>query len=193
MDRSDLELLDELRVIALNGLEYADDSYDEERYDRILELVSDRYGELADLPTAEVRDRFESRLGHVTPNVGARAVVADDEGRVLLMKRADDGAWGLPGGYAEPGETPAETAVREAREETGLTVRPDDLVTFAYRAPDAGNPHGFVGAVYRCSVTGGSRELSHEGDALRYWDVDEVPEWHADDERVTRDAVASGR
>ena len=43
-------------------------------------------------------------------------------GEVLLIRRADDGRWAMPGGWVEPGETPAEAAVRETAEETGLTV-----------------------------------------------------------------------
>lgn len=49
-----MALLDELRIIAENGLEYADDPYDEERYDRILELVERYYGRTFDLPDDRV-------------------------------------------------------------------------------------------------------------------------------------------
>lgn len=188
MSKSVLPLLDELRIIAQNGLAYADNPYDEERYDRVLELVSEYYADAADLAVPEVRSRFADRVGHVTPNVGSRAAIVDD-GRILLMKRADVGAWSLPGGYADPGEAPWETAVREAKEETGLDVEPTDLVTFLYRQPDAHNPHGFVGAVYRCRVTGGELEESHESDGLRYLHVDEVDEWYKDTERVARQAL----
>ena len=47
----------------------------------------------------------------------------DGEGRVLLLRRADDGTWGLPGGGVEPGETWSDAARRECREETGWSVR----------------------------------------------------------------------
>src|SRR5881409_1042807 len=49
--------------------------------------------------------------------------VFDAEGRVLLIRRADEGLWGLPKGTVERGETLEETALREVREETGLDVR----------------------------------------------------------------------
>ncbi|GIF22221.1 8-oxo-dGTP diphosphatase [Actinoplanes tereljensis] len=51
---------------------------------------------------------------------GAAAVVRDDEGRVLLMRRGDDGRWGLPAGMIEPGEQPSDAALREVLEETGI-------------------------------------------------------------------------
>ena len=42
-------------------------------------------------------------------------------GRVALIKRADNGRWALPGGYAEVGSPPSDSALRELREETGRT------------------------------------------------------------------------
>ena len=54
--------------------------------------------------------------------VGARAVLCDDAGRVLLIKRSDNGKWALPAGALEIGESITEAAVREVREETGLTA-----------------------------------------------------------------------
>jgi 8-oxo-dGTP pyrophosphatase MutT (NUDIX family) len=52
----------------------------------------------------------------------------DAEGRVLLARHSEGGVWLLPGGAIEPAEVPADAAVREMFEETGLLVRPTDLV-----------------------------------------------------------------
>lgn len=57
--------------------------------------------------------------------LAAGAVVQDEAGRVLLVLRKHDpeaGRWTIPGGHAEPGETLAECAQREVREETGLEI-----------------------------------------------------------------------
>ena len=59
---------------------------------------------------------------------GASALVRDDHGRVLLIRRTDNGLWALPGGMIELGETAAGAAVRETREETGLDVVVTGLV-----------------------------------------------------------------
>jgi 8-oxo-dGTP diphosphatase len=67
--------------------------------------------------------------GSVIPCVGA--VIRDDEGRLLLIKRGHEpgaGLWSLPGGRIEPGETDIEALVREMREETGLTVKVGRLI-----------------------------------------------------------------
>ena len=62
------------------------------------------------------------------PRPAAAAVVADGGGRILLVRRRyppQVGGWCLPGGLADPGETPEATARREVWEETGLEVEPD--------------------------------------------------------------------
>ncbi|NHN48276.1 NUDIX domain-containing protein [Halostella sp. JP-L12] len=184
-----LALLDELRVIAENGLEYADDPYDEERYRRVRELVAEHYGRALDLPDEMVRERLAGELGHVTPKVGATAAVVDD-GRVLTMRRPC-GDWCLPGGNADPGEDPEETVVREVREETGLDVEPVELVD-AYELPPGTDydPHGAVTLLYRCERVGGDLELSREGEALDWRRPGEVDGWFFDHERYARDALA---
>ncbi|MFY1689456.1 NUDIX domain-containing protein [Plantactinospora sp. WMMB782] len=53
---------------------------------------------------------------------GGAAVVVDEQGRLLLQRRADSGNWSLPGGTMELGETLGAAVVREVREETGLDV-----------------------------------------------------------------------
>jgi 8-oxo-dGTP diphosphatase len=63
--------------------------------------------------------------GKPSPTLCAAAVVRDADGRLLLIRRGhapSQGLWSLPGGRVEPGETPAQAAVREVREETGLDV-----------------------------------------------------------------------
>ena len=86
--------------------------------------------------------------------------VRDEQGRVLLARHAQVGAWVLPGGAVEPAETPADAAVREAWEETGLQVEltalvgvfagPDFLVQYAN-----GDRTSYVMAVFAGRATGG--------------------------------------
>ncbi|QBD80931.1 HAD-IIA family hydrolase [Ktedonosporobacter rubrisoli] len=59
---------------------------------------------------------------------GVAAIIFDNETRVLLGRRADNGLWGLPSGHVEPGETVAEAVVREVYEETGLGVQVERLI-----------------------------------------------------------------
>jgi 8-oxo-dGTP pyrophosphatase MutT (NUDIX family) len=81
----------------------------------------------------------ESYLGRVRASVGdtdtilfvgARGVLLDDRNRLLLIQRSDNGRWALPAGAMELGESMEECAIREVREETGLTAT--SLTPFAF-------------------------------------------------------------
>lgn len=188
-----LSLLDELQIIARNGLTYdgdPHDSYDTERYERILYLVSEWYGKSLELPPEDVRERLTvDEFGAITPKVGATAAVFDDDGRILLIERADNGKWAVPGGHAESGESPAETAVRELREETGLDARTVELVdAYWIDTPDAYGPHGAVTLLYRCEIVGGERRTSPESNTVCYRDIEDVSVWHGNARRYALDA-----
>lgn len=189
-----LPLLDELQIIARNGLRYGEDghdSYDRERYERILHLVSEWYGRSIDCPPQEARSRLRDEVGHVTPKVGAAAAVFDDDGRILLIQQPADhsfGAseWTLPGGYSDSGESPEQTAIRETREETTLEVEPVELLSAEYSEPPQNGPHGGVVLLYLCEVTGGTPRPSHESQAVKFWDIEAVPSWFNDAEQGAR-------
>ena len=170
-----LPLLDELATMARNGRHFADDPYDRERYRRVLELVEAYYGETLDLPQGDVKERLRRRLGYV---LSSGVAVFNDDVLILLMKRADDGTWCLPGGMVDPHESPEEAAVREAREVTGLDVQIVDLSQVNYFGPDEGYTHRHVHFVYHCKVTNGELRLSDEGTALDYREIGGVPEWY---------------
>jgi len=80
------------------------------------------------------------RDGNVIPCVGA--IIRDDAGRLLLIRRGREpalGAWSLPGGRVEPGESDEEAVAREVAEETGLDVRVGALIgRLEIPAPEGG-------------------------------------------------------
>lgn len=175
-----LPLLDELQTIARNGLNFTANPYDRERFERLLALVTTYYGQALDLPPVEVRQRLVGELGYITPKVGAEAAIFDDGGRILLVRRSDDGLWCLPCGWVEPNESPEEAAVREAREETGLEIQARQLVGVFTRKANIGyGPHTAIAVVYLCDVVGGTpRPQSHEVLEVRHWRIEDVPGWH---------------
>ncbi|MBI0445452.1 NUDIX hydrolase [Deinococcus sp. DB0503] len=123
-----LPQLRELQLLAQAGLTYTRDPYDRERYERLLrltaELLAGETGQAAD----EVHEHLRAERGYLTPKVDVRAVVLNGQGEVLLTRERVDGRWSLPGGWADPGDSPREVAVREVREETGRTVRATRLL-----------------------------------------------------------------
>jgi 8-oxo-dGTP diphosphatase len=93
--------------------------------------------------------------GSVIPCVGA--VIKDDHGRLLLIKRGHApgaGLWSLPGGRIEPGETDTEALVREMREETGLEVEAGRLLGTVRRPGRDGDVLDIRD--YAAAITGGT-------------------------------------
>lgn len=77
-------------------------------------------------------ERLRRKIGHdLVLMPGGVVLVEHADGRILFVKRADDGTWCHPGGHAEPGRSFAETAARELEEEAGIVVDVEDLVPFA--------------------------------------------------------------
>lgn len=188
MDTADrlAALADEIRGMAANGLHYAHDPYDRARYDRLVTIAAELLS-LADTRSAdEIERAYRGGLGLLTPAVGAAAVVFDDEGRLLLTRRADNGRWCLPGGAADVGESPSAAAVREVREETGLRVTPTHLLGLydSRRQPGpAPGWHGYT-VVFACRCDGGALTTNHE--------VTEFA-WDTEDRALARELTAGTR
>jgi 8-oxo-dGTP diphosphatase len=107
------------------------------------------------------------------PCVGA--VIRDDAGRLLLVRRGHApglGLWSLPGGRVEAGETDAQALIRELREETGLKVEPTALLGSVERpAADDGT---FLIRDYAAVVTGGSLAAGDDAADVRWVSVEEL-------------------
>ncbi len=95
------------------------------------------------------------------------AVVTDQEGRLLLQRRADNKLWSVPGGAVELGESVLGALRREVQEETGLEVEADRLIGI-YSSPDYlvayddGEVRQQFSLAFACHVTGGSVQTSSE-------------------------------
>lgn len=119
---------DKLRDLAALGLFYDPDMYDRERYEQIQSIALEMMTLASGLAPGALEPLRETLFMRPTPfSVGDGAVV-NDNGEMLLIQRADNKQWAMPGGALTVGETPAEGVVREVFEETGVRCAPVSLV-----------------------------------------------------------------
>lgn len=129
---------------------------------------------------------------------GATAVVlrdGSDVDEVLLVRRADDGAWTPVAGIVDPGEHPHLTAVREVAEETGVAAEVERLVwltvTEVVTYPN-GDQTQYIDHVFRCRWTGGvPYPADGEASEAAFFAVDRLPEMSVRHTEQVRVAVAN--
>ena len=110
---------------------------------------------------------------YLDPKVAVGTIIADDTGRLVLVRRAIEpgyGLWVFPGGYVDRGEEITAAAIREAKEEAGLDIRLDSLVNI-YSYP--GRP--LVVIVYAATRTGGDLCVDEESLEARWFAPPEIP------------------
>ncbi len=116
-----------------------------------------------------------------SPLVGVGAIIIDD-GRVLLVRRghpplADE--WSIPGGVLELGETLHQAAIREAQEETCLTVETAELLGVydrVLRDDDGRTLYHFVLIDFLCRRVAGEPQAADDADEVRWFTPAEVAE-----------------
>lgn len=146
-----------LRAIGQTGLAYPQDPYNAERYRQLLEIAAEMMAAGSGRTVESVLDLFAPQAGHATPKVDVRAAVFRADG-VLLVRERSDGRWSLPGGWADVGESAAESAAREVWEESGYLVRPVRLLALLDRAKHPHPPladHAYK-AIFGCELSGGA-------------------------------------
>jgi ADP-ribose pyrophosphatase YjhB (NUDIX family) len=102
-------------------------------------------------------------------SVSVAGVVVREDGRVLVIRRADNGRWEPPGGVLERGESIEDGVVREVYEETGIKVRVERL-SGVYKNMAV----KVVALVFRCRPEGGRERLSDESTEVAWLGPDEV-------------------
>jgi 8-oxo-dGTP pyrophosphatase MutT (NUDIX family) len=114
------------------------------------------------MPMSEYLEKLRGKVGHDLLLLPSAAVaIQDKEKGLLLCKHADRSIWVTPGGLIEPGEHPADAAVRETWEETGLNVEITAILG-VYGGPDLivdypnGDQAAYIGTIFRARITGGT-------------------------------------
>jgi ADP-ribose pyrophosphatase YjhB (NUDIX family) len=112
-------------------------------------------------------------IAYVNPRLVVTTLPRTDDGRLILLRRGLDpgrGSWAQPGGYLEVDETVTEGAIRETLEETGLIVRPTDIVGLYSRLEAA-----VVVIAFEAEVIGGEFQPNPEALEIRAFEPESIP------------------
>jgi ADP-ribose pyrophosphatase YjhB (NUDIX family) len=137
-----------LAALAQDGLAYAAGEYDLDRYQQVSRLAAELLSVLAGRPAGELRLELGRDSGYATPKIDVRGALFDRQERVLLMREKTDGRWSLPGGWADPGDSPSAAVTREILEETGYHSAPVKLIA-CWDRDLQGNPPPLPVHVYK--------------------------------------------
>ncbi len=164
-----------LAAIARTGLGFTDNLYERERFEEVLNVAADikaaansALGTGIDaaeaIEIAREQDHFVQEWlesvgvgvpGYVTPKVAIGAIVGNDDGELLLVQRADSGIWLYPTGWADVGYSPAEVAVKEVVEETGIECDATRVLAIIDGQRMGFSRFGMYMLVFHCEATGG--------------------------------------
>ena len=146
-----------LSALAQDGLTFAANDYDGDRYQQLSRLAAELLSVISDRPADDLALELGRDSGYATPKTDVRGVLFDDHEQVLLMRERTDGRWSLPGGWADPGDTPSTAVTREVLEETGYHSSAVKLIACWDREVQ-GNPPPLPVHVYKlfflCHGTG---------------------------------------
>ncbi|MGI8758216.1 MAG: NUDIX hydrolase N-terminal domain-containing protein [Acidimicrobiales bacterium] len=151
-----------LAGIARTGLAFTTSLYERERFEEVLKVAAEMRLVAAGsgLATAVLVEEWlatvgEGVAGYVTPKTAVGAVVGNEAGEILLVQRADSGVWLYPTGWADVGYSPAEVAVKEVREETGICCEPQRLIAVLDGLRLGFSRIPLYSLVFHCRMTGG--------------------------------------
>jgi ADP-ribose pyrophosphatase YjhB (NUDIX family) len=112
-------------------------------------------------------------IAYVNPRLVVTSIPVTDDGRIVLLRRGFEpgrGLWAQPGGFLEVDETVSEAAIRETYEETGLVIRPGEIVGLYSRLEAA-----VVVVAFEAHVVAGEPRLNPEALEITAFDPADIP------------------
>jgi len=171
-----LEWAREIQALAQTGLAFSENPYEEERNQKLMHLASEIVASHSDLEKDEIQESMIRQPGYATPKIDVRGAIIR-KGKILLVQEAMDRKWCMPGGWADVGDEPVASIVREVKEESGFDVRITKVIG-VFDANRDGRPmelyHAFK-IVFLGEITGGEAQTSHETLAVDFYTLNDPP------------------
>lgn len=185
-----LAWVQQVQAIAQDGLAYAQNPFDVERYEKLRHLAAEISAEYAGLDLEPLERIWSSEAGYATPKLDGRGVVFAD-GKILMVNELADGCWTLPGGWVDVGEPLSQAIEREVREESGYIVRARKVLAIYDRNHPRHNHPPYLYHVYKvfvlCELLGGAPQKSIETGGAEFYSLNELPP--LSEERVTAEEI----
>jgi len=177
-----LVLLQRLKAIAETGITYAESGYDLERYEEIRKISLTLMGNWIGEPLEKLEDFFLLPNDYPTPKVDVRAFIQNEKGQLLLAQESVDGKWTIPGGWADIGETPKESVLKEVKEETGFEAEVVRLLAIYDKRAHAHppRPHYVYKLIFECQILGGALNPGFDMKGAAFFDWDQLPDLSED-------------
>lgn len=179
MRQSFFESIKRIQALAEIGLAFStNSSYDAERYEEIQAICFEMLEQLTDVPIEKIKPVILENNGYKTPKVDVRAVVFNQEGKILLIQEKVDNCWALPGGWADIGYSPRMVAEKECFEEAGLKVKSNRLLAVMDKTAQNMPPQfEYVYKLFiQCTPLGNQISTGSETLNVGWFGEDEIPE-----------------
>lgn len=169
-------------------------------YDELISIINsltpDEIIELSNIIGYPVFTRMcmgELRHKFVLLQDGTAAIIVNDNGQILMQRRADKDIWGLPGGCQELGERFEDTIIREIKEETNLDVKEEDLIVISIVSGNSRRnsyPNGDVvinnTVLYLIKNYSGILTWNEESKDMKFFDIDNLPDKQNDPDLIQK-------
>ncbi len=169
-------------------------------YDELISIINsltpDEIIELSNIIGYPVFTRMcmgELRHQFVLLQDGAAAIIVNNNGQILMQRRADKDIWGLPGGCQELGERFEDTIIREVKEETNLDVKEEDLIIISIVSGNSRRnsyPNGDVvinnTVLYLINNYSGTLTWNEESKDMKFFDIDNLPDKQNDPDLIQK-------
>ena len=172
-----LNTFKKIKALAETGLVYAQNGYEVERNQELVNLSQELISAIAQQPIKALDKFYLPPKEYPTPKVDVRALILNDDDQILMAKEKMDGRWSIPGGWADIGHSPSEVIIKEVEEETGLISEVIRVLAIYDKRchPHPPQPWYVYKIMFLCKMTGGELRGNFDIEEANWFSIDNLP------------------